>query len=84
MANFIAYQGWTLRNGDGQPVERHSLIRSQSGETWRIKGGTPPHHSGSTGRVSVDKGDTKPPTTREFYPSVFGLTWHAPEATTDA
>ena len=37
------------------------------GDDHFLKGGTPPRHSGSTGRVHTDQG--------EFYPSVIGLKW---------
>jgi hypothetical protein len=58
---------WTLFHKDGEAVFIGDVVTSFRGDKAIVVGGSPPHHSGSSGRVFVDNGD--------FYPSVFDLYW---------
>lgn len=63
----------------GQPVTEGSKLTSFRGETYWLRGGRAPQHSGSTGKVWVvrakkDLGNGRV-MSHEYYPSVFGLKW---------
>ena len=60
-------QNWQLVDTNNTPVSIGATITSFRGETATLKGGKPPHHEGSTGRVWVDGG--------EYFPGVFNLKW---------
>jgi hypothetical protein len=56
-----------LTTQDGKPVKRGQRMKDFRGDYAKISGGSAPHTSGSTGRVTTDSGD--------YYPSVFNLKW---------
>lgn len=76
-ARIIRKQGWTLHYTIGEvvcgPITEGEQVETSRGETFTITGGSPPHHSGSTGRVWVtdDTGNG----TREYFPTVIGAKW---------
>jgi len=60
---------WTLVRQDSHlPVEPGDTVLTFRGEKRVLAGGSPPAHSGSTGRVYVECGG-------EYFLSVFGLIW---------
>ena len=66
-----AAETWELQKEDGTPVSVGARISNDRG-TFTIQGGSPPLHSGSTGRIFVRFGSGWE---QEFYPIVFGLIW---------
>jgi hypothetical protein len=67
----IVVTGFALMKGD-KPVQMNSIHRSFRDEAFVVKGGMPPQHEASSGRVYVesDYGDT-----REYFPGVFEMKW---------
>lgn len=66
---------WRLvRQEDGSPVQVGELLTTQTAREFkngvRLKGGRPPMHAASTGRVWVGEEGTF-----GYFPSVFGLQW---------
>ena len=65
----ITYDNWMLVDMDTlAPIKRDSRRQDFRGDTQTIRGGMPPKHSASTGRVWTASGG-------EFFPSVFNLKW---------
>jgi hypothetical protein len=58
---------WTLVDNQNNPVKPGATVTSFRGESATLKGGQPPHHTGSTGRVWTTAG--------EYFPSVYNLKW---------
>lgn len=56
-----------LTTEDGQPVALNQVVKSFRGERAKVKGGSAPHKSSSTGLVDTDHGS--------YYPGVYGLKW---------
>lgn len=51
-----------------------NVYKSFRGEEYILKGGRPPLHDGSTGRVWVVSNNEEK-FTSEYFPSVFGMEW---------
>ena len=65
----ITHDNWVLVDMDTlAPIDQNSRRQDFRGDTQTIRGGRPPQHSASTGRVWTASGG-------EFYPSVFNLKW---------
>lgn len=65
----VTKDGWVLCHArSGKPVHMDEVVLDFRGEADTIKGGVPPLHSGSTGRVWVTGGG-------EYFPTVFDLVW---------
>ncbi len=62
--------GWRLVEvKTGREVEFGEVLTDLRGKREDVlTGGEPPRHSGSTGRVHIEGGNS-------FYPSVYGLQW---------
>lgn len=63
--------GWTLTRSDGTEVNIGDALTYSNGLETTCQGGAVPHKPGSTGRVWVGEKNVE----REYYPSVFNLTW---------
>jgi hypothetical protein len=63
--------GWILKDQEGNDVTIGDDFKTFRGEPCTLKGGSPPHKPGSTGRVYVQIGEGG----REFFPGVINLRW---------
>jgi hypothetical protein len=71
----IKVNGWKLMKGD-EVVQMDSVHKSFRGKEYKVLGGCPPVHDGSTGRVYVqDDDDVFGPSSAEYYPGVFDMKW---------
>lgn len=61
--------------GTDIPVNEGDEVVTRKGEVWYVVGWREPQHAGSTGRVHVQ--DAHQDGVREFFPSVFGMTFKA-------
>ena len=79
MKQLIERDGWTLvHEGTMLPACTGDSVTSFRGERAELRGGHPPRHAASTGRVWVfEDGDRERGAdyAREYFPSVFGLEW---------
>lgn len=79
MKQLIERDGWTLVHaGTLLPACTGDSVTSFRGESAELRGGHPPRHAASTGRVWVrEDGDRLAGAdfAREYFPSVFGLEW---------
>lgn len=71
---------WELiKESDGRRMQLDDLVFTKDGHCYRVTGGYPPRHSGSTGRVYLqslpDDLVGEPTYNRELFPSVVGLMW---------
>lgn len=73
--NPIIVSNWQLvYKHDGSPVhEGDRVATTKRDEVVIIRGGRPPHHSGSTGRVEIQHTDDN--RTAEYFPQCFDLEW---------
>ena len=64
----VKHGEWVLVDANtDEPVKNNTVRLDFRGDPLVVKGGTPPRHSGSTGRVHTNQG--------EFYPSVIDCKW---------
>jgi hypothetical protein len=63
--------GMRLVNQQGTEVNVGDKLTDFRGDEWVVTGGQPPHHSGSSGRIYVEREGSQ----REFFPTVFDCVW---------